>query len=156
MWVNTIMATVWRVNDETKTSTSFGGLEPYLSSVTSASLEENLSGSYKKPSGVAHVSLNSFTLGKMPPIIRGIEVLRVDNHDPSAPVVYMTTILSVLMELELLLDVSPSSLEYKMVPKTTLSVNSLDAELTLDVSLTSRPSYPYISISSQRKRLHIK
>ena len=145
MWTNAILANVWRVNDKSTTKTSFGGLEPYISSIASASLEESLRGSYKKPSGVAHVSLNSFTLGKAPPILRGIEVLRVDNYNPSASVVYMTIDVGLLMELELLLDISPSSLEYKMVPKTTLSVNSLDAEVLMDVSVTSRPSYPYIS-----------
>lgn len=141
MWLNTIMNNVWRVNDNTK-SDSFGGLEPYLASFAAASLVESLSGSYKKPNGVAHVSFNSFTLGKTPPILRGITVLKVDRD---LSVVYMTIDVGVLMEAELLLDVSPSSLDYKMVPTTTLSINSLDAELQLDVSVKSIPTYPYIS-----------
>lgn len=141
MWLNTILNNVWRVNDD-KPSNAFGGLEPYLSSFASASLVESLSGSYKKPSGVAHVSFNSFTLGKTPPMIKGIEVTRVDGD---TSVVYMTIDVGILMEVELLLDISPSSLDYKMVPTTTLSVNSLDAELQLDVSMKCIPSYPYIS-----------
>jgi Ca2+-dependent lipid-binding protein len=141
MWLNTILNNVWRVSDDTP-SISFGGLEPYLSSVASASLVESLSGSYNKPSGVAHVSFNSFTLGKTPPMIRGIEVLRIDGD---TSVVYMTIDVGILMDAELLLDISPSSLDYKMVPTTVLSINSLDAELQLDVSVKSIPSYPYIS-----------
>ena len=141
MWLNMILNHVWRVNDD-KPSSTFGGLEPYLSSFASASLVGSLSGSYNKPSGVAHVSFNSFTFGKKPPMIRGIEISRVDGD---ASVVYMTIDVGILMEAELLLDVSPSSLDYKMVPTTTLSINSLDAELQLDVSVKSISHYPYIS-----------
>jgi len=143
MWLNTILNNVWRVdNTANATSDSFGGLEPYLSSLAVTSLIETLSGSYKKPSGVAHVSFHSFTFGKIPPMLRGIRVLKVDS-DLSA--IYLTIDLGILMEAELLLDISPSSLDYKMVPTTTLSINSLDAELQLDVSLKSIPGYPYIS-----------
>jgi len=143
MWLNTILNNVWRVdNTANATSDSFGGLEPYLSSLAVTSLIETLSGSYKKPSGVAHVSFYSFTFGKIPPMLRGIRVLKVDS-DLSA--IYLTIDLGILMEAELLLDISPSSLDYKMVPTTTLSINSLDAELQLDVSLKSIPGYPYIS-----------
>lgn len=141
MWLNTILNNVWRVNDNV-TNDSFGGLEPYLASFATASLVESLSGSYKKPNGVAHVSFNSFTLGKTPPILKGITVSEVDRN---LSVVYMTVDVGVLMEAELLLDISPSSLDYKMVPTTTLSINSIDAELQLHVSVTSIPTYPYIS-----------
>lgn len=141
MWLNSLLRNVWRVNKNT-TKNSFGGLEPYLSSLASESLVESLGGSYQKPSGVAHVSLNSFTFGKTPPMLRGIEVSHVDD---AASITYMKINVGVLMESELLLDISPSSLEYKMVPTTTLSINSLDAEILLDVSVKSRPSYPYIS-----------
>eukprot|EP00984_Skeletonema_dohrnii_P018714 scaffold8790_cov126-Skeletonema_dohrnii-CCMP3373.AAC.7 len=141
MWLNTILHSVWRVNDNT-TSDSFGGLEPYLSSFATDSLVESLSGSDKKPNGVAHVSFNSFTLGKTPPMIKGITVL-TSNGDSS--VAYMRIDVGILMEAELLLDISPSSLDYKMVPTTTLSINSLDAELQLDISVKSIPTYPYIS-----------
>lgn len=141
MWLNTILNNVWRVANNA-TSGSFGGLEPYLSSLAAASLVESLSGSYKKPNGVAHVSFHSFTFGQRPPMLRGIRLLKVDS-DLFAT--YMTIDVGILMEAELLLDVSPSSLDYKMVPTTTLSINSLDAELQLDVSLKSIPDYPYIS-----------
>ncbi len=141
MWLNTILNNVWRV-DYNVTSDSFGGLEPYLSSLAAASLIESLSGSYKKPNGVAHVSFHSFTFGKTPPMLRVIRVLKADSDLSS---LYMAIDVGILMEAELLLDISPSSLDYKMVPTTTLSINSLDAELQLDVSLKSIPDYPYIS-----------
>ena len=141
MWLNTILNNVWRV-DNNATIDSFGGFEPYLSSLAAASLIDSLSGSYKKPNGVAHVSFHSFTFGQTPPMLRGIRVLKVDS-DLSA--LFMTIDVGILMEAELLLDISPSSLDYKMVPTTTLSINSLDAELQLDVSLKSIPDYPYIS-----------
>lgn len=141
MWLNAILNNVWRVDDNV-TSDSFGGLEPYLSSLATASLIASLSGSYKKPNGVAHVSFNSFTFGKIPPMLRGIRVLKVDSDLSS---IYMRTNVGILMEAELLLDISPSSLDYKMVPTTTLSINSLDADLQLDISLKSIPDYPYIS-----------
>ena len=142
MWLNTILHSVWRVNDNT-TSDSFGGLEPYLSSFATDSLVESLSGSDKKPNGVAHVSFNSFTLGKTPPMIKGITVFRKVDGDLS--VAYMRIDVGILMEAELLLDISPSSLDYKMVPTTTLSINSLDTELQLDVSVKNIPSYPFVS-----------
>mmetsp|Transcript_11803 Transcript_11803/g.23743 ORF Transcript_11803/g.23743 Transcript_11803/m.23743 type:complete len:1058 (+) Transcript_11803:85-3258(+) len=139
MWLNTILHSVWRVT----TSDSFGGLEPYLSSFATDSLVESLSGSDKKPNGVAHVSFNSFTLGKTPPMIKGITVFRKVDGDLS--VAYMRIDVGILMEAELLLDISPSSLDYKMVPTTTLSINSLDTELQLDVSVKNIPSYPFVS-----------
>mmetsp|Transcript_1598 Transcript_1598/g.2866 ORF Transcript_1598/g.2866 Transcript_1598/m.2866 type:complete len:1066 (+) Transcript_1598:85-3282(+) len=177
MWLNTILHSVWRVSDNT-TSDSFGGLEPYLSSFATDSLVESLSGSDKKPNGVAHVSFNSFTLGKTPPMIKGITMLattpsrkRANKRSAAADeddkkegaakkrrmtkvnvkvdgdlsVAYMRIDVGILMEAELLLDISPSSLDYKMVPTTTLSINSLDTELQLDVSVKNIPSYPFVS-----------
>jgi hypothetical protein len=75
-------------------------------------------------------------------MIKGITVLKVDGD---LSVAYMRIDVGILMEAELLLDISPSSLDYKMVPTTTLSINSLYAELQLDVSVKSIPTYPYIS-----------
>lgn len=42
-------------------------------------------------------------------------------------------------------DIKPSSLEYRSLPSTKVSVNSLDAKATLRVSVTCSPDYPYVS-----------
>jgi|688.fasta_scaffold2076866_2 Ca2+-dependent lipid-binding protein len=42
-------------------------------------------------------------------------------------------------------DIKPSTLEYRSIPSTKVSINSLDAKATLDVSVKCTPDYPYIS-----------
>ena len=43
------------------------------------------------------------------------------------------------------LDIKPSTLEYRSIPSTKVSINTLDAKATLDVSMKCSPDYPYIS-----------
>lgn len=43
------------------------------------------------------------------------------------------------------LDIKPSSLEYKSLPSSKISVNSLDAKATFNLAVKSAPDYPYIS-----------
>jgi hypothetical protein len=76
-WLNVIISRIWRV--ESSKSPEIGGLEPYLASSVSTIFASRLAESYSKPSGVAHVSLASFTFGTKPPIIRNIEIKSVDT-----------------------------------------------------------------------------
>eukprot|EP01082_Thalassiosira_pseudonana_P003356 g2950.t1 g2950 contig12:1131315-1134421(+) len=129
---------IWRVES---TSGDTGGLEPLLSSYASASLINSLEESYSRPSGVAHVSLASFTLGSQPPIVRSIVIKNVDSD-----AIFMTVDVVMLLEdAVLMLDIKPSSLDYKMVPSTKVSINSFDAQMTMDVSVKVSAEYPYIS-----------
>eukprot|EP00804_Cyclotella_cryptica_P027573 CCRYP_007517-RA/>CCRYP_007517-RA protein AED:0.01 eAED:0.01 QI:306/1/1/1/1/1/3/634/946 len=64
-WFNAIISTVWRVSSESAGGCSeVGGLEPLLSNSVSSAFAKRLEESYSTPSGVAHVSLDSFTFGK--------------------------------------------------------------------------------------------
>ena len=42
-------------------------------------------------------------------------------------------------------DIKPSSLEYKMVPSTKVAINSLDLQMSLDLSVQATSEYPYVS-----------
>lgn len=90
LWLNSIFSRIWRVES---TSGDTGGLEPLLSSYASASLINSLEESYSRPSGVAHVSLASFTLGSQPPIVRSIVIKNVDSD-----AIFMTVDVVMLLE----------------------------------------------------------
>lgn len=113
VWLNAIFSKTWRVKSSSSKEGAFGGLEPLLSLHTSQSLIELLEDSYSKPRGVAHVSLESFTFGGSPPIIRSVEMRGVDDE---AALVYMSVDIGMLLDdAVLLLDIKPSSLDYTMV-----------------------------------------
>jgi len=42
-------------------------------------------------------------------------------------------------------DIKLSNLDYALLPTTKLSINSLDVQTSLELSITSSPTYPYIS-----------
>jgi Ca2+-dependent lipid-binding protein len=54
-------------------------------------------------------------------------------------------VVMLLEDAVLMLDIKPSSLDYKMVPSTKVSINSFDAQMTMDVSVKVSAEYPYIS-----------
>ena len=56
----------------------YGGLEPYISSTIGAMLVTELDANkdYYIPSDVAYVTLHSFTLGRRPPIVRSVELVK--------------------------------------------------------------------------------
>lgn len=135
VWLNSILSTAWRVGS--------GGLETRVSSSLRKIFAESLSRPYSKPSAVAHVALNAFTFGSSPPIISRIELTGVDREKS---VIFMNVDVGMLLQdAILLLDIKPSALEYKSLPSTKVSINSLDAKATLDVSVLCSPIYPYIS-----------
>ena len=72
VWLNTIISKLWRIDS--------GGLEPLLSTSAGSILSETLTHPYSKPSVVAHVSLNSLTLGSAPPIISRVEMKGTDDE----------------------------------------------------------------------------
>jgi hypothetical protein len=47
-----------------------------------------------------------------------------------------------------MLDIKPSSLEYKMVPSTKVAITSLDLHMSLDVSVQAATEYPYLSFAN--------
>jgi len=131
VWLNTILYQLWR------------GLEPLLSSSASASLAESLESPYSKPSVVAYVALEAFTFGSSPPIVSRIEMKGVDDDQS---VIFMDVDIGILLQdAVLLLDIKPSSLEYRSLPSTKVSINSLDAKATLSISVKCSPDYPYVS-----------
>ncbi|KAL7485327.1 hypothetical protein ACHAW6_010921 [Cyclotella cf. meneghiniana] len=168
-WFNAIISTVWRVASESAGDIEIGGLEPLLASSVSSILAKRLEESYSTPSGVAHVSLDSFTFGKSvrgstfshvlfstfiylhllililpkPPIIRDIEVKRADAKKANA--YFALDVVMLLDDASLMLDIKPSSLEYKMVPSTKVAINSFGLQLPLDLSVQATSEYPYIS-----------
>jgi Ca2+-dependent lipid-binding protein len=159
-WLNSVLSTVWRVGS--------GGLEPRISSSIRESLAETLSRPYSKPSAVAHVALNAFTFGSSPPIISRIELTGVDRDES---VIFFNVDIGILLRDSVLLlgewsgmtnvyvceqmvpsmfcffslDIKPSTLEYRSIPSTKVSINTLDAKATLDISIKCSPDYPYIS-----------
>ena len=135
VWLNSIIRTAWRVES--------GGLEKLVSSTLRTTFADSLSQPYSKPSAVAHVALNDFNVGSSPPIISRIELTGVDRE---RSVIFMNVDIGMLLQdAVLLLDIKPSNLEYKSLPSTKVSINSLDAKATLDVSVICSPVYPYVS-----------
>ena len=63
---------------------SYGGLEPYISSLIGAALMNTLDSSMgSRPGDVAYISLYSFTLGSSPPLIRGVELRGLEGDGKS-------------------------------------------------------------------------
>jgi hypothetical protein len=56
----------------------YGGLEPYISSTIGAMLVTELDANkdYYIPSDIAYVTLHSFTLGRRPPVVRSVELVK--------------------------------------------------------------------------------
>ena len=136
VWLNTILFKLWQIES--------GGLEPILSAAASSSLDEALKQPYTRPSAVAHVSLESFTFGSSPPTISRIEMKGVDDN-----VVLLEVDVGLLMnDASLILEIKPSQLEYRSLPLTRVSINSLDATVTLNLAVKCSQEYPYISFLS--------
>ena len=136
VWLNTILFKLWRIESR--------GLEPILSSAASSSLAEALKQPHARPSAVAHVSLESFTFGSSPPTISRVEIKGVDDN-----VVFLELDVGLLMnDASLILEIKPSQLEYRSLPLTRVSINSLDATVTLNLAVKCSQEYPYVSFLS--------
>ena len=62
--------------------TPYGGLEPYISSILGESVIEILKAtSASRPRDITYIYLNSFTLGSVPPIIRGMKLKGMNDDD---------------------------------------------------------------------------
>ena len=60
----------------------YGGLEPYISSILGEAVIEILtSTSASRPRDLTYISLHSFTLGSVPPIIRGMRLKGINDKD---------------------------------------------------------------------------
>ena len=106
-WLNSVMSQVWQVSPIKMVNTdtifdweekkcvlsnkknffnceqteTYGGLEPLLSSFIGETLMDAMSNTYNmQQNDVAYVSLDSITLGSMPPIIKGIEIASVQEE----------------------------------------------------------------------------
>ena len=60
----------------------YGGLEPYVSSILGESVNDILTTtSASRPRDITYISLHSFTLGSVPPIIRGMSLKSMNDDD---------------------------------------------------------------------------
>jgi len=143
-WLNSIISRVWRVR--ARGESDIGGIEPLLASSVSSLLARRLEETYSRPSGVAHVSLESLTFGASPPFVRDIMIKGADVKEAK---VYLTIdVIMLLEDAALMLDIKPSSLEYRMVPSTKISINSHDLQLSLDLSLKPHQNIPTYLLST--------
>lgn len=92
-WLNSIISRVWRVRAHD--GSDIGGMEPLLASSVSSLLARRLEETYSRPSGVAHVSLESLTFGPSPPFVRDVIIKGADVKEAK---VYLT--IDVIMLLE--------------------------------------------------------
>mmetsp|Transcript_54298 Transcript_54298/g.65490 ORF Transcript_54298/g.65490 Transcript_54298/m.65490 type:complete len:933 (-) Transcript_54298:226-3024(-) len=131
----------------------YGGLEPYLSSKIGSLLVDALQSTpeQSRPSDVAYVSLDSFTLGSMPPIIRGV-ALQGFHEGEEGPGGEIRTSVDLDLDLDvlfndflLILEVKLSSLDYALLPSTKLSIHAVDVRLSVELSVTFIPESPFIS-----------
>jgi len=140
-WLNSLLAKIWRI--KYSSSNGFGGLEPLLSSHASDIMRRLLEDSYSKPNGITHVAFDSFTFGRAPPLVQSVEIRGIDDENS---VLHLGVVVGMLFDdSALMLDIRPSSLEYKTLPTTKISINSLDTQVKLDAYVKGIPDYPYIS-----------
>ena len=121
---------------------AYGGVVPYISEIVGGKVVEALKTDEERPSDVAYVSLDSFTLGSQPPIIRGIKVKGRENKNILSLALDVDALLS---DLSVVLLIKLSSLDRAILPSTKLSINAVDAKLPLDVSLSFRDTFPFVS-----------
>mmetsp|Transcript_16402 Transcript_16402/g.25588 ORF Transcript_16402/g.25588 Transcript_16402/m.25588 type:complete len:931 (+) Transcript_16402:87-2879(+) len=162
-WLNLLLNQIWRVpyhsSDETLLTSYppfvsraikenlvgelYGGLEPYISTQIGNVLVDALKTNDERPSEVAYLNLNTFTLGSNPPLIRGI-TLRGSEED--SRVLNLGIDMDALLgDLAVTLVIKLSSLEHARLPSTALLISAVDMRLLLDISLSARPTFPFIS-----------
>ena len=152
---------------------SFGGLEPLISYYLGELLIDSMrSTSDMQPDDVTYISLDSFTLGRTAPVVRSVKIKNVHEVDhvvklsldvdalledsnivlgkcfqtkiPKLQEQYLT-IIFLLQFLCNVLDIKLSSLDYALLPSTKLSINSLDVQAPVELTITFSPTYPYVS-----------
>lgn len=122
----------------------FGGLEPIIAGIIGNYFMEVFQASKSSgPTDVAYVSIHSITLGSQPPLIRGVELLGKERGGERYE--YELDVLFLFEDMEIILDVKLSNLDYALLPTTKISVHSFEAVLPLKVSVASTHEYPYIS-----------
>lgn len=162
-WLNLLLSQIWHVThpssdekllasypsfvsraiQENIADELYGGLEPYISTQIGNVLVDALKTNDERPSEVAYVSLNTFTLGSHPPLIRGIS-LRGTEED--GQVLNLGIDIDALLgDLSVGLVIKLSSLERARLPSTALLISAVDMRLLLDVSVSARPTFPFIS-----------
>ena len=162
-WLNLLLSQIWHVThpssdekllasypsfvsraiQENIADELYGGLEPYISTQIGNVLVDALKTNDERPSEVAYVSLNTFTLGSNPPLIRGIS-LRGTEED--GQVLNLGIDIDALLgDLSVGLVIKLSSLERARLPSTALLISAVDMRLLLDVSVSARPTFPFIS-----------
>jgi len=145
VWLNTILHKLWRVKS--------GGLEPRISSSAGAILADILKQPYSKPSVVAYVALDAFTFGSSPPIVTRIEMKGFDD-DQSA--LYMDVDVGMLLhDAVLLLDIKPSSLEYRSLPSTKGQALLTGACNDCIVYFSSTFSFCLFALSQKSRSIHL-
>ena len=171
LWLNSLLYHVWRVTyslDSTKIAQklsnyplyiknamnssfidknlslvlAYGGLEPYLSEIVGSIVVESLKTDEERPSDVAYVSLDSFTFGSQPPLIRGIKIVRSEDVNTLNMKLDVDALLS---DLSVVLMIKLSSLDRAILPSTKISINTVDVKLPLDISLNFRDKFPFVS-----------
>ena len=141
LWLNRLLNTLWRVPHDSKGfNLLFGGLEVYISDLIEEEIIEVLVDNLHHTNNIAHVELNSISLGPTPPVIRG---LGMECDEP--------TVCRANLDLDLLLrnmmielNVKFSSLEHAMLPTTKIVISNLDTRIDLDVEMGLIPDYPFI------------
>lgn len=169
VWLNTLMQQIWRVpssqcppypafvrdgikacgRDAVRDCMNtpcdvYGGLEPYLSWTIGDALTAALDMSrVSRPRNVAFASLQSISLGSHPPAIRHVEVLGVS--DDGRKTEYVIDFDLALEDLNLVLEIKLSSLDFALLPTTKVAVGALLTSGKLKVTVTSVPETPYLS-----------
>ena len=169
VWLNTLMQQIWRVpSSECPSYPAFvrdgikacgrdavrdciaapcevyGGLEPYLSWTLGDALTAALDTSrVSRPRSIAFASLQSISLGSHPPTIRHIEVLGVSEDGQKTE--YLIDFDLALDDLNLVLEIKLSSLDFALLPTTKVAVGALLTTGRLKITATSIPETPYLS-----------
>jgi len=170
VWLNTLLQQLWRVpsphcpsypdyvriamkacgNEQSidcivdASCTSYGGLEPFLSWKIGRAITNALD-NQKAPQSqnAAFISLHSITLGSHPPLIRDIEILK--GGEKRGTVDYLIHADLLLENFLLVLDIKFSKLEYAILPKFKISVESLITNLKFRIRLHQSPNPPFFS-----------
>lgn len=78
-WLNALFMQIWRV--KYSNSNSYGGLEPYIASYFGEKLMKAMTSTPElQPNDVAYFSIDSFTLGTVPPFVRSVKIHSVDTE----------------------------------------------------------------------------
>jgi hypothetical protein len=126
-------------------SAIYGGLEPYLSwilgtaGITALDRHRQL----RTRSMTFALSVNSLSLGDTPPIIRHIEIL----HQDSGQIEFLLDWDFAMNDLNIVLDLQLSSLEFARLPTTQIAIGSLIAfRQKVKIIATSLADPPFFSI----------